>query len=121
MVDQRIFLKDTVTADAYDVVYSSNTAHIMSMAAVEKMFAIAGRALVADGVFCLYGPFRQGGEFNARSNAEFHQNLRARSADMGIRHLESLDTLARNNGLQYRRLYAMPANNYLVVWRKEFL
>lgn len=102
-----------------DAVFSANTAHIMSIDTVRAMFLLVGRVLRNGGRFCLYGPFRQDGMFNATSNAEFHVSLRARDPDMGIRHLEALDEFARDAGLVRRRMYAMPANNHLVVWHKE--
>lgn len=105
-------------ARSFDAVYSSNTAHIMSFAAVEKMFAVVAEVLSDDGVFCLYGPFRRDGEFNTPSNAAFHASLRSRDPDMGIRHLESLDELGQEHGLTRTRLYAMPANNHIAVWCK---
>jgi len=37
---------------------------------------------------------------------------------MGIRDLEDLDALAETSGMSRVRLYAMPANNNLVVWQK---
>lgn len=102
----------------YDAAYSANTAHIMSVDAVNKMFAIIGSSLMEGGAFCLYGPFRHGGQFNTPSNAAFHEALRSRDSDMGIRHLEALDELGLDNGLSRVRLYAMPANNYIAVWHK---
>lgn len=114
---------DVLTADvpaaSVDGVYSANTAHIMSFDAVAKMFALVSTALTAGGVFCLYGPFRQDGEFNTASNAAFDENLRSRNPDMGIRAIESLDELGTKHGLSRVRLYAMPANNHFAVWRKE--
>lgn len=111
---------DVSTADlaesSFDAVFSANTAHIMSPAAVEHMFALVGRVLRNGGVFCLYGPFRQGGEFNADSNREFDASLRARDPAMGIRELEDLDRLGEVAGMKRRRMYAMPANNHLVAW-----
>ena len=113
---------DVLTAEispaSYEAVYSSNTAHIMGIAAVEKMFTLVGRALSESGVFCLYGPFRQGGEFNTSSNAAFHESLRSRDSEMGIRHIEYLDELGQIHGLLRVRLYAMPANNHIAVWVK---
>jgi len=103
----------------YDAAFSANTAHIMSIAAVEKMFALVADALRISGVFCLYGPFRQGGEFDTCSNAEFHKSLRSQDAAMGIRHLEDLDQFAATGGMRRERLYAMPANNLIVVWQKS--
>ena len=102
----------------FDGVYSSNTAHIMSYAAVVKMFVLVGRVLQDNGVFCLYGPFRQNGRFSTQSNASFHDSLVARDSAMGIRELEDLDALAIDAGLHRSGLYAMPANNLLAVWRR---
>jgi cyclopropane fatty-acyl-phospholipid synthase-like methyltransferase len=114
---------DVLTAEvpeaSYDGVFSANTAHIMSFDAVVKMVALVGNALADDGAFCLYGPFRQDGEFNTASNAAFNENLRSRNPDMGIRAIESLDELGTKHGLSRVRLYAMPANNHIAVWRKE--
>jgi Protein of unknown function (DUF938) len=104
--------------NSYDAVFSANTAHIMSLEAVRSMFMLVARVLRVDGRFCLYGPFQQGGEFNAPSNARFHESLRTRDASMGIRHLEELEDFATAVGLQQLRRYAMPANNHIVVWSK---
>ena len=112
-----VLIADVPSASC-DAVYSSNTAHIMSIEAVQKMFALVGNALAVGGVFCLYGPFRQEGEFNTPSNAVFHQTLRSRNPEMGIRHLESLDDYARDHDMARVRLYAMPANNHIAVWHK---
>jgi len=96
----------------------ANTAHIMSIEAVQKMFALVGKGLSVGGVFCLYGPFRQEGQFNTPSNAAFHQTLRSRNPEMGIRHLESLDDYARDHDMVRVKVYAMPANNHIAVWHK---
>jgi cyclopropane fatty-acyl-phospholipid synthase-like methyltransferase len=106
-------------AKMYDGVFSANTAHIMSLTAVERMFSIVSNVLVDEGVFVLYGPFRQDGEFNTASNADFHRSLRQRDPEMGIRHIEVLDELAATGRMRRIRSYAMPANNHLVVWQKE--
>ncbi len=102
----------------YDAVFSSNTAHIMDESAVEAMFDFVSRVLVAHGVFLLYGPFRINGEFTTDSNAAFDRSLRAQNDGMGLRDLERLDTLAGNGGMRRKRLYAMPSNNFIVVWDK---
>ncbi len=104
----------------YDAVFSANTAHIMCFDAVRSMFELAGTMLSDAGIFCLYGPFSRGGKFSTPSNEAFDASLRARNANMGIRDLDDLEVLAGQNGLELARVYAMPANNLLVVWaRKE--
>jgi len=112
-------LVDAVPECQFDAVFAANTAHIMSEAAVEKMFALAGSALRGAGIFCLYGPFRQNGQFSSPSNAEFHASLVAGDSNMGIRDLEAMDAFAGCSGLQRTGLYSMPANNLLAVWTKE--
>jgi len=104
---------------AFDGVYSSNTAHIMSMEAVHGMFAVVAQALRPGGVFCLYGPFTKGGRFNTASNEQFDRQLRSRDSAMGLRDRLELEEYAARHGLKRAELYAMPANNQLVVWRKE--
>lgn len=107
-----------VTNESYDVVYSSNTAHIMSSIAVDAMFGFVGRALRPHGLFILYGPFRRAGHFNTQSNADFDANLRSRDPAMGIRDLDALEKLGAESGLRRVNLYAVPSNNLVAVWQK---
>lgn len=104
---------------SFDAVFSANTAHIMSRDAVRCMFRLAGEVLEEHGVFCLYGPFNFDGGFSSDSNAEFDASLRQRNPAMGIRDLEELDRFAAAAALARVRLYAMPANNHIAVWRKQ--
>ena len=108
----------SVDAASCDAVFSANTAHIMGIDAVRRMFSVVGDALRADGVFCLYGPFRIDGSFNTESNELFDAGLRQRDVTMGIRDLETLDEFGTSRGLQRQRLYAMPSNNYIAVWTR---
>ncbi len=101
-----------------DAVYSANTAHIMAIEAVQAMFSLVGDLLLAEGVFCLYGPFNFDGRFSSDSNADFDASLRSRDPVMGIRDVEQLDGFGRDAGLIRERLYAMPANNYVAIWRR---
>lgn len=109
----------SVEEDSCDAAFSSNTAHIMGIDAVEKMFALVGRALCASGVFCLYGPFKRDGSFNTQSNEAFDMSLRQRDAEMGIRDIEKLDEFASAAGMRRTRFYAVPSNNNVAVWIKE--
>lgn len=112
-------LEDPDPDGDFDAVFSANTAHIMSIDAVVALFSLVGRVLPAGGPFCLYGPFRIDGEFTSDSNDEFDGALRARDPVMGIRDLEYLDELATAAGLKRTALVAMPANNFIAVWRKS--
>ncbi len=104
---------------SYDAIFSANTAHIMNYHAVECMISLVGRSLDSGGVFCLYGPFKLMGDFTSESNVEFDRSLKARDPKMGVRDFEDIDRLASESGLSLLRRYAMPANNMLVVWKKQ--
>ncbi|MFQ6004609.1 MAG: DUF938 domain-containing protein [Woeseia sp.] len=103
----------------YDGVFSANTAHIMSMPGVHCMFSVAGRLLPHAGRFCLYGPFNRDGRPTSETNRLFDQSLRSQDSSMGIRDLEVLAESAARSAMRLERLYAMPANNALAVWRKR--
>lgn len=109
----------TLDSGQYDAIYTCNTAHIMSFSSVGKMIELVGKALPRGGIFCAYGPFKRNGVCSTPSNTGFDQSLRSRNSDMGIRDLEALDDLLKVADLRRRRIYSMPANNLLVIWRKR--
>lgn len=102
----------------FDGIFSANTTHIMSWAAVEKMFNGIGKILQPSGRLCLYGPFNYAGEYTSASNEQFDQFLRARDPQSGIRDFEALDKLARDCGLRFIDDHEMPVNNRTLVWAK---
>lgn len=112
-------LVSAIPAERYDAVFSANTAHIMSYDAVRKMIELVGEVTEPGGKFCLYGPFKLRGAHTTESNAAFDESLRSRNPRMGIRNLDDLEDLAAASGLSLRRVYAMPTNNFLIVWSKS--
>jgi cyclopropane fatty-acyl-phospholipid synthase-like methyltransferase len=103
----------------YDAVFSANTAHIMSIDEVAKMFTIVASGLTDGGRFCLYGPFSIDGRHTSDSNARFDASLRAQDPAMGIRDLGHLDRLGSSVDLVRDRLLPMPANNFIAIWNKS--
>jgi SAM-dependent methyltransferase len=102
-----------------DGIFSANTLHIMSWSSVQDFFRGVGRVLGTPGVLCVYGPFRYGGRYTSESNAVFDDYLRNRDPQSGIRDFEALDELARAQGLALAADHAMPANNQLLVWKRN--
>ncbi len=100
-----------------DAIFTANTLHIMSTQAVAEFFHGAGAVLGGSGTLCVYGPFRYGGHFTSPSNASFDRSLQERDPLSGIRDFESVDALARGQGLRLHADHSMPANNQLLVWR----
>ncbi len=103
----------------YDGVFSANTVHIMGWTEVEKLFGGVGRVLTPGGRFCLYGPFNRDGKFTSESNARFDIWLKQRNPKSGIRDRAALNKLAQGQGLQPVADHEMPANNRILVWRRE--
>lgn len=101
-----------------DGVFSANSLHIMSPAAVEDFFSGVGRVLKTGGHLCVYGPFKYGQQFTTDSNANFDLWLKNRNSESGIRDFEKVNAFANLAGLKMIEDTAMPANNQLVVWQK---
>ncbi|MCG6943308.1 MAG: class I SAM-dependent methyltransferase [Thiohalocapsa sp.] len=110
---------ETGSSAPYDAVYSANTAHIMSLAQVEHMFAGVGAALPSGAPFALYGPFSYGGRHTSQSNANFDRWLRARAPLSGVRDLDDLTRMAEAAGLALADDIAMPVNNRTLIWRRR--
>ena len=96
--------------------YSANTAHIMSWNAVRGMFSGVGQKLKERGVFCLYGPFNEGGKYTSDSNRAFDMQLKSRDPEMGLRDVRSLESLAQKHNMRLLDQVAMPANNQTLVF-----
>ena len=102
-----------------DAVFTANTLHIMSWSNVEKTFAGVARALHVKGLFCAYGPFSYEGRHTSESNARFDLSLRGQNPLSGIRDFAQVCELAADNDLSLQDDHAMPANNRLLVFRKN--
>jgi cyclopropane fatty-acyl-phospholipid synthase-like methyltransferase len=103
----------------YEYVYSANVLHIMAEALMPAFFEGVGQCLKQGGCCCLYGPFRYQGAFTTESNAGFDTWLKGNDPDSGIRDIERVIALAAENGMSLEEDYAMPANNQLLVFRKN--
>ena len=102
-----------------DSIFSANTLHIMAWPAVEDFFRGAGALLGADGVLCVYGPFRYAKRYTSASNEAFDHYLQERDAASGVRDFEAVTALAAAEGLTLEADHDMPANNRSLVWRRS--
>ena len=114
---------DAASADwppgPFDAVFTANTCHIMAWDEVCAMFRGSARVLRPGGLMCVYGPFNYGGRFTSESNAVFDASLKAQAEHMGIRDFEAVDRVAAGCGLSLVKDHAMPANNRMLVWRRQ--
>ena len=82
------------------------------------MFTGLAARLVPGARFCLYGPFNIDNRFTSESNAQFDAGLRARDAQMGIRDMAAVESLANLHQMELEHKHTMPANNFLLVFKK---
>lgn len=100
----------------FDMVFSANTLHIMSRAAVQGLFDHLPAVMHARSLFLVYGPFNYAGKYTSDSNRRFDQWLRQNDAQSGIKDFDWLSGIAAANGLECRADHAMPENNRILVW-----
>ncbi len=102
-----------------DTVFTANTLHIVHWRQVCRLFTQVGQLLQDGGFFCIYGPFNHGSCYSSDSNRKFDRWLKSRDTKSGIRDITDLSELAKSHNLALKDSYTMPANNYLLVWRKQ--
>ena len=102
-----------------DAIYTANTFHIVSWQLVEQFLKGVSTHLVSQGVVCIYGPFKYQGQFTSASNEEFDRFLTQRDPFSGIRDFEAIEQLATQAGLTLISDTAMPANNQLLVFKRQ--
>jgi len=103
--------------DTADAIVCINMIHVAPWPATEALFAGAARLLGPGGALVTYGPYLRGGRHTAPSNEAFDEALRARHAEWGLRDMEVVSDVARDNGFAVEDVVAMPANNYTIVFR----
>lgn len=111
-------LQDAWPEGPYDVAYSANTSHIMPWEGVQATFKGLAKVLGRGASFYLYGPFNLNGEFTSESNRQFDQALRAGEGNMGLRDIRDIENLADSHQFSLTNKIAMPANNFILVFRK---
>lgn len=102
-----------------DAIFSANTLHIMGWAEVQAMFRGLDAVLTADGVLCIYGPFRYGGRYTSESNRDFDRMLQERDPLSGLRDINDLSALAERYRMALKEDHDLPANNRLLVFARN--
>ncbi|MCW3836088.1 class I SAM-dependent methyltransferase [Sphingomonas canadensis] len=102
-----------------DAILCINMVHISPWSATLGLMAGAGRLLAPGAPLILYGPYRREGVPTAPSNEEFELWLKERSPEYGLRHVEAVSAEAAAQGLALDRLVEMPANNLMLVYRRN--
>ncbi|KAF9363454.1 hypothetical protein BGX34_004104 [Mortierella sp. NVP85] len=108
-----------VQPSGYDLVITTNVFHISPWIVGRSIVCGAGQVLKSGGSFVAYGPFKRNGTFNTESNREFDQTLRGRDSSWGVRDVEEIEEVAKNEaGMKLGRIVDMPSNNYMLFFEK---
>ncbi|MDG2524026.1 DUF938 domain-containing protein [Stenotrophomonas sp. HITSZ_GD] len=102
----------------FDAVFTANTLHIMGWSRVQALFASLPAITAPDALLAVYGPFHIAGKPTSESNRAFDAWLKAEYAEGGVRDLEAVQALATSAGLRPIARFAMPANNFCLLWRR---
>lgn len=105
--------------DKVDAIFTANTLHIISWPLVERFFTGVKHHLNNQGVVCIYGPFKYNGEYTSLSNRQFDALLNERDVLSGIKDFEVVRSLAEQAGLTLVDDVAMPANNQLLIFKRQ--
>ncbi|WP_176596270.1 MULTISPECIES: DUF938 domain-containing protein [Sphingobium] len=102
-----------------DAVLCINMVHISPWEATLGLTRGAGAVLPPGGLLYLYGPYLRDNVETAPSNLAFDASLKARDPQWGLRRLEDVIAIAEGEGLAFRRLVEMPANNLSLIFRQR--
>jgi len=103
---------------AADAILCINMIHIAPWRAAEGLFRGASKLLQPGAPLYLYGPYRRADVVTAPSNEAFDASLKSRNPEWGLRDLETVAALARDEGFSRAAITEMPANNLSVVFRR---
>lgn len=100
-----------------DAILCINMVHISPWAATLGLMAGAARLLGPGAPLILYGPYRRHDMPTAPSNEAFELWLKEKNPEYGLRYVEEVTAAAQ--GFALERLVEMPANNLMLVYRRQ--
>ena len=91
--------------------------HISPWSSAKALFTESKRLLEKNKLLIIYGPFKIKGKHTSESNLLFDKSLRGQNILWGVRDLELITEIAKNNGIEITEIIKMPANNLLVIFK----
>ena len=102
-----------------DAVLSINMVHISPWASALGLIDGAAQVLPAGRPLILYGPWFKDDLETAPTNLAFDADLKARNPEWGLRRVEDFASAAASGGLELAETRSMPANNLMLLFRRQ--
>jgi len=99
-------------------IVSINMIHVAKWSCTVALFRESGKLLNKGQFLILYGPFKICNKHTSESNYFFDISLKMQNDLWGIRNLEEVFDESKKNGFSQEDLIRMPANNFLIIYRK---
>jgi len=100
-----------------DLMICINMIHISPWEATLGLMKEASKRLSDTGSLYCYGPYRENGTA-VESNLKFEEWLKSLDPGYGLRDLETVCSVAEENGLKLVKRVEMPANNLSLIFQK---
>lgn len=110
---------DDWSIDHADAMLCINMVHISPWEATIGLMRGAARLLATNAPLYLYGPYIRPDVETSPSNLVFDQSLRNRNRAWGLRQVDDMIDLARENGIIFCNLVEMPANNISLIFKRS--
>lgn len=102
----------------YDVGLCVNMIHISPIECTHGLFKNMSKLLAFGGLLFTYGPYAVDGVISPQSNVDFHNSLKSRNPNWGLRDIRFLKKISKENGLKLEMVVDMPSNNKTLVFRR---
>ena len=109
--------QETWSVQSADAVVCINMIHISPIESSRGLFRGASQILPPGAPLITYGPYKIDGKHTAPSNERFEEWLRSQDSRWGVRDVGELTTIASEYGMSLEERVAMPANNFVLIWR----
>jgi cyclopropane fatty-acyl-phospholipid synthase-like methyltransferase len=99
-------------------VFCANMIHIAPWECTLGLMRNVSQHLVDEGLLITYGPYQIDGRHTAPSNLSFDAGLKSQNPSWGVRNLNDVVDVAASFGLSYSHRVPMPANNFIIIFKK---